>query len=199
VPEGIQNAMQPHPIHSDEEGAFWTGTSRSGDVPVSGRRDTSRQDTVSVRWSDLRPVLGARGALVTMFMATLLGHLTAQALHVTGLTGFGFAAGSTLAAGLARRRDLLIVATTPPVIFLTAITCAELIVRHLNHMPLSARPIADGVFLTLASTAPWLFCGYAGALVIAAVRGLVRCIGDLRSELRAPGNPLRPGGRRGLS
>jgi uncharacterized protein DUF6542 len=137
------------------------------------------------RWSDLRPELGARGAVLTMFMASLLGDLGAESLHVTGLTGFGFATGCAAAACLTRRRDLLVVATTPPVAFLVAITCAEVLAAHSNHVALSAGPIAGGVFLALASTAPWLFCGFAGTIVVAAIRGLVRCVADLRSELSA--------------
>ncbi len=125
-------------------------------------------------WSDLRPEVGARGAIAIMFMSSLLGDLAAQYLHAVRLTGFGVAIGCVAAACLTRRRALLVVATTPPLIFLLAITCAEALAAHADHVGLSAERIAVGVFLTLASTAPWLFGSFAVALVIAACRGLAR-------------------------
>jgi hypothetical protein len=147
-----------------------------------GARKTSPVSEAN-RWSDLRPRLRARGAVFAMFMASLVGDLGALSMHVTRLTGFGFTAGCVAAAGLTRRRDLLVVATAPPAVFLVAITCAEVLAAHSNHVALSAGPIAAGVFLTLASTAPWLFGGFAGTLAIAAIRGLARCIADLSREL----------------
>jgi uncharacterized protein DUF6542 len=141
-------------------------------------------------WPDLLPSMGARGAAVAMFMVFLLADLTAGWLHVVALTGFGFAAGSAVAAGRTRQQDLLLVATTPPVIFFAAVTSAELITLHLNHVAASAGLVLAGIFLTLSTAAPWMFGGLAGALLIATVRGLPRCIRELRAELtgtRFPG------------
>lgn len=124
-----------------------------------------------------------------MFVVFLLTDLAAGWLSAAGLTGFGFAAGSAIAAGSARREDLLIVVATPPVIFLAAVTCAELIAAHADHAAISAGSLAAGVFLAISATAPWLFGGLAGALIIAAVRGLRRCVSDLRADL--PGDTGR--------
>jgi len=146
-------------------------------------------------------VIGGRAAVAVMFAVFLLSDLVAGSLRVAGLTGFGFAAGSAAAAGCVRRRDLLIVVTTPPILFLAAMTCAELISAHLNHVAGSAGLVIAGVFLTLTGSTPWLFGGLAGAFVIATVRGLPRCLRDLRAELaatgRAPGSGDAPG-RRGV-
>jgi hypothetical protein len=120
-----------------------------------------------------------------MFVLFLIADLTAGWLSAPGLSGFGFAAGSAIAAGTVRRDDLLIVVTTPPVICLAAVICAELIAAHADHAAVSAGSLAAGVFLTLSAAAPWLFGGLGGALTIAAVRGLRQCITDLRPDLPA--------------
>jgi len=127
--------------------------------------------------------LSARAAALTMFAIFLAASLAAGWLSADGLTGFGFAAGSVIATGSARRRDLLAVVAMPPAIFLGAVTCAELISAHAAHAGLSAGSLAGGVFLTISSAAPWLFAGLTGAVIIAAVRGLRQCIGDLRTDL----------------
>jgi hypothetical protein len=128
-----------------------------------------------------------------MFVIFLLAHLIAGWLHVAGLTGFGFAAGSAVAAGRTRPRDLLLVVTTPPMIFLAAVTCGELIMLHDRHVAVGAGLVLAGILLTLSSAAPWLFGGLAGALLIATVRGLPRCLRDLRAELAGRIRPTNPG------
>jgi hypothetical protein len=157
------------------------------DVPSleQGAQIGTDGDVPAFRWSDLRPEIGARGAIITMFMSPLIGDLAARYLNAPRLAGFGVAVGCLAAASLTRRRALLIVATTPPLIFLVAITCAEVLADHASHVGLQAGRIAIGVFLTLASTAPWLLGSFAVALVIATCRGLPRCIADLRRDLDA--------------
>lgn len=147
------------------------------------RKHQITKGVTAATWPDLLPSISARGAVATMFLSFLLTDLGAGSLHVSALTGFGFAAGSAAAAGCTRPRELLIVATTPPVIFLAAVTCAQLISMHLDHVAASAGLVLAGIFLTLSTAAPWMFGGLAGALVIASVRGLPQCIRDLRAEL----------------
>jgi uncharacterized protein DUF6542 len=139
--------------------------------------------------------MGVSAAAVAMFAIFLLTDLAAGWLHVTALTGFGFAAGSAVAAGRTRRKGLLLVVTTPPLIFFAAVTCGELIAMHAGHVADSAGLALAGIFLTLSSAAPWLFGGLAGALLIASVRGLPRCVRDLREELtgRVRAGERRPG------
>jgi hypothetical protein len=124
----------------------------------------------------------ARAAIAAMFGVFLLADLAAGWLGVAGLTGFGFAAGSMIAAGLVRRKDLLIVVAAPPAIFLGAVTCGELITAHTDHAT-SVGSIAAGTFLTLSSAAIWMYCGLAATMIIAVVRGLPQCIRDLRTGL----------------
>jgi Domain of unknown function (DUF6542) len=135
--------------------------------------------------AELRPLVGAPAAMGWMFIGFMLADLIAGALHVTGLTGFAFAAGAAAAALFTRPRQLLPVVTTPPAIFLGAVTCAELISMHMNHVAPSPGLLAANVYLTLATSATWLFGGMAAALVIACARGLPRCIRDLRRQIRS--------------
>ena len=144
---------------------------------------TGHRQPRQFRWSDLWPAMGARAAIVAMFVIFLLTGLAADWLHVTALTGFGFATGSAVAAGRTRRSDLLPVATSPPLLFLLAVAGAELISLHAKQVAGSAALVLGGTFLTLAAAAPWLFGGLAGSLLIATVRGLPRCIRDLRGEI----------------
>jgi len=146
----------------------------------------SQRSAPTFAWAELWPEMGAKAAVAAMFAIFLFAHLAAGWLHVSALTGFGFASGSAVAAGRTRRQGLLLVATTPPLIFIAAVTCGELIALHAGHLAVSAGPVLAGIFLTLSSAAPWLFCGLAGALVIATVRGLPRCVRELRAELRGP-------------
>jgi hypothetical protein len=127
--------------------------------------------------------MSSRTAIVMMFVIFLLTDLGAGWLHVVGLTGFGFAAGSAAAAGRTRRQDLLFAATTPPLIFLVAVTAGELITLHMNHVAASPGLVLADIFLTLSTAAPWLFGGVAAALLIATVRGLPQCVRDLRARL----------------
>lgn len=169
---------------------------------------TERPRTLAQAWqvavrADLIPSVGAPAAIATMFLIFLLTDLVSGPLQVSGLAGFGFAAGAVIAAGVVRRADLLIVSTTPPVVFLVAITCAELITAHLSHAPGSLGRIGAGVFLTLSAAAPWMLGGVAGALGIAALRGLPQRVRDLRAnaagrESRGPRDGgTRPAGSRG--
>jgi hypothetical protein len=116
---------------------------------------------------------------------------------MVALTGFGFAAGSAVAAGRTRQHQLLLVATSPPAIFLAAVTAGELITLHVDHVAASPGLVLADIFLTLSTAAPWLFGGLAGALLIATVRGLPKCVRDLRAHLAGrltPGEPrARPG------
>jgi len=134
-------------------------------------------------WRELWPLMTIRAAVAAMFMIFLLADLGAGWLHMVALTGFGYAAGSAIAAGRTRQQDLLLVATSPPAIFLAAVTAGELITLHLNHVAASPGLVLADIFLTLSTAAPWLFGGLAGALLIATVRGLPQCVRELRARL----------------
>lgn len=157
-------------------------TGRGREVFEHGR-ELTRSWRLTIDSLDLIPSVGAPAAASAMFLIFLLTDLAAAPLQVSALIGFGFAAGSAVAAGVVRKPDLLFAVTAPPLIFLTAVTCAELITAHLHQASGSAGRIGAGVFLTLSAAAPWMFGGLAGAIAIAVVRGLPQCVRDLRAEL----------------
>jgi hypothetical protein len=139
----------------------------------------------------------ARGAVLTMFALFFLGTLVAGWLHLGVLTGLSFVAGFALAARYTRRDGLLAVAVTPPLIFLVALVCTEVLTSHADTTKHSLTSAAEGTILTLAAVAPWLFVGVIVGLAIALFRGLPQCVRDLRTDLRGDiglGKPSAPQG-----
>jgi hypothetical protein len=129
------------------------------------------------------PRLTGRGAVLAMLAVFLVIDLIAAGLHSTWLIGFGYGAGCLLAVTYARREALLVVVTTPPAIFLVALVSSKLMTTGGNTL-LAA---AEGTLLTLAATAPWLFGVTIACLAGATVRGLPRCIQELRTALAGQG------------
>ncbi|HCU94020.1 MAG TPA: hypothetical protein DHU96_15360 [Actinobacteria bacterium] len=132
-----------------------------------------------------------RGATVIMFAVFIAGLLGATWLGWQVLAGGAFLAGSVAAACYTRQRDLLTVAVTPPLLF-----CIALVgVKTLTATGNAAVAIAGGTALTLAGAAPWLLAGTALNLVIACIRGLPRCVGELRRDLQPDQRRPDPGRR----
>ena len=129
--------------------------------------------------------LTARGAGLAMFSLFFPGTLTAGWLHLPVLTGLSFLAGCILAGLYARRPDLLVVVTMPPLIFLISLIC----VKAMTSTGSAVISTAEGCLLTLAATAAWLFGGEAVILVIALFRGLPRTIREHRAALRDSADP----------
>jgi hypothetical protein len=130
-----------------------------------------------------RARLTGRGAVLVMVAVFLVVDLIAAGVHSTFLNGFGYAAGCLLAVTYARREALLVVATTPPAIFLAALLAVKLMTAGGNVVLAGA----EGTLLTLAAIAPWLFGVTIAYLAAATVRGLPRCIQDLRTALAGQG------------
>jgi len=126
----------------------------------------------------------ARGAVVAMFLLFLMGTLAAGWLHLELLAGLSFVAGCALAAYYSRRDALLTVVVSPPLVFMAALVIAELLTSHEDTVRHSLTAAAEGIVLTLAAVAPWLFSGVIIGLVIALLRGLPQCLRDLSAELR---------------
>lgn len=126
-----------------------------------------------------------------MFALFFLSTLIAGWLHLALLTGLGFIAGCALAARYSRRDALLAVVVTPPLIFMIALVFAELLTSHADTVRHTLTSAAEGIILTLAAVAPWLFCGVIVGLVIALFRGLPQCVRNLGTELRGDAG-LRP-------
>jgi hypothetical protein len=162
----------------------------SGAGRVSGTGTGARPGTRRAAAGGPRPGRGrsrarltGRGAVLVMLAVFLVVDLIAAGVHSTFLNGFGYAAGCLLAVAYARREALLVVATTPPAIFLAALLAVKLMTAGGDTVVAGA----EGTLLTLAATAPWLFGVTVAYLAAATVRGLPRCIRDLRTALAGQG------------
>lgn len=122
--------------------------------------------------------LTAFGAILVIIGASLLGALLDGVIDSgTGTgTGIGFVIGCVLAAAKTRRRDLVVVAVTPPLLFVVAIVVAETI-RSWGAGSWFAHQLL-ALTTGLAADAPWLVLGTAAAVVIGLARGLLRSLSD---------------------
>ena len=148
-----------------------------GQVIDRGAAAGERRPVAAGRRSRLK--LTGRGAVLAMVAVFFLGSLIGVAAQVSWVAGLSYVAGCLLAATYARRESLLMVVTAPPLIFLVMLVLAELITASRS----AALATAEGTLLTLAAVAPWLLAGTAAYLVVAMMRGLPRCIRDLRIGL----------------
>jgi hypothetical protein len=148
-------------------------------VAPARSRPAVRQEPAPLR-------LTGRGSLVLMALVFLIANLIAAWSHVTWLAGPGYAAGALLAVFYARRESLLAVVTTPPALFLVTLVTAQLLTATGRSTVLAA---LEGTLLALAATAPWLLGATVAYLAAAMLRGLPRCLQDLRLAIagEAPG------------
>jgi hypothetical protein len=157
-----------------------------GPAAAAGERGERRVSQRAQQHGRMILITG-RGAVVVMLAMFTLGLFGASWLSQPAVAGAAFVAGNVTAAWYTRPRDLLTVAVTPPLLF-----CVALIgVKALTSTGDTAVAIAGGTAITLAVTAPWLLAGTAVSLIIACLRGLPRCVGELRRQLQ-PGRS-RPG------
>jgi hypothetical protein len=133
--------------------------------------------------------LTGRGAIAGMLVLFFLSLLLASWLQWGVLAGASFVIGSVGAAWYTRRRDLLVVAVSPPLLFFLAL----IVVKALTAKGSMIISTAEGTALTLANVAPWLFAGVIVYLIVAWVRGLPQCVSDLGRELRPDLAQPRPG------
>jgi hypothetical protein len=138
----------------------------------------AQQDTSQTR-------LTGRGAVMVMLAVFALGLLVASWLGWPVLAGASFVIGSVAAVFYVRPGDLLMVTTVPPLLFGIALVAVKAATAT-GSVVLS---VAEGMAITMAEVAPWLFAGVVLTLVIAWARGLRGCIRELRQDLRAVGHP----------
>ena len=136
-----------------------------------------------------RPQIAARVALLAMFALFLAGNLASGWIHLPVIAGACFLAGSLAAAWYTTRRDLLLIATTPPMIFLFAMLCAQVITAQGNTVRGSVESVAAGTFLALSAAAPWLFGGVVLTVAVTVFRGLPQCVRELQSQARGDNAP----------
>ena len=139
-----------------------------------------------------RIALTGRGAVAGMLVLFFLILLVASLLQWGFLAGASFVIGSVGAAWYTKRRDLLTVAVSPPLLFFAALVC----VKALTAKGSTIISTVEGTALTLANVAPWLFAGVILSLIVAWVRGLPQCVADLRRDLRPDLQGPRPGSTR---
>jgi hypothetical protein len=138
----------------------------------------AERDTLRIR-------LTGRGAGMIMLAVFALGLLVASWMGWPVLAGASFVIGSVTAVLYVRRDDLLVATIVPPLLFgftLVAVKAAT----ATGSVVLS---IAEGIAITMAEVAPWLFAGMALTLAIAWTRGLRGCVRELRQDLRAAARP----------
>jgi hypothetical protein len=136
--------------------------------------------------------LTGRGAVAGMLVLFFFILLVASWLQWGFLAGAGFLIGSVGAAWYTKRRDLLTVAVSPPLLFFGALLC----VKALTAKGSTIISTVEGTALTLANVAPWLFAGVILSLIVAWGRGLPQCVADLRRDLRPDLPGPRPGSAR---
>lgn len=132
--------------------------------------------------------LTGRGAVLGMLAVFALGLLGASWLGWGVLAGACFVVGSAAAALYVRPRDLLMATIAPPLLFCIALVVVKAVTAP-GEVALST---VEGVAVTLAGVAPWLFAGTALSLVIAWSRGLRERVRELREELRLGTPPRSP-------
>jgi hypothetical protein len=192
LPQGERpSRQQPGPVPASGEPAPQPGSSVNSPpatpvtLPATPVTPPATQATPpATRMTPPATRMTARGAVVAMFLLFLVGTLAAGWLHLEVLAGLSFVAGCAMAAYYSRRDALLTAVITPPLVFMAALVIAELLTSHEDTVRHSLTAAAEGIILTLAAVAPWLFSGVVIGLVIALTRGLPQCVRDLSAELR---------------
>jgi Domain of unknown function (DUF6542) len=128
-----------------------------------------------------RILLTGRGAVMVMLAVFAVGLIGASLTPWPVLAGAFFVIGSVAAVIYVRPGDLLMVTIVPPLLFGIALLAVKAATAS-GNVVLS---IAEGIAITMAEVAPWLFAGMALTLVIAWARGLGGCVRELRQDLRA--------------
>ena len=137
--------------------------------------------------------LTGRGALASLFALCFVTQLIADWTGWGTLAGAAFVCGCGAVTYYTRTSGLRSVVVTPPLLFFAGSTCAELITAPGTFLA------AEGILVTLGTSAPWLFTGTALTVVVAIGRGY-------RPAFRRPGGSyprgsarLRGGSARGSS
>ena len=127
--------------------------------------------------------LTARGAVLGLFGACFLAIMLANWTGWTALADLAFIAAGVAAACYTKRGALLAIVVSPPAIFLAACACAETLTAP------GTLAAFTGTFVTLGTSAPWLFTGTALVLIVALNRGLAREIAAIAACLRGAIRP----------
>jgi hypothetical protein len=122
--------------------------------------------------------LTARGAILGLFAACLLTLLLAAVTGWSAIPDMAFVGGCGAGAWYTKRGALLPLAVSPPLIFFLACLATQWITATGTFATVT------GIFVTLGTSAPWLFLGTALTVVIGCYRGLPGELMDLLIDLR---------------
>jgi Domain of unknown function (DUF6542) len=200
---GGRGGKWPVAAPADDPAAEQAGTGPVTTGPAStGPASNGPASSALVNSGERRPItLTGRGAIAGMLVLFVVTLLVASWLQWGVLAGASFVIGSVAAAWYTRPRDLLAIAVSPPLLFF----CALVVVKALTAQGAAIISTVEGTALTLANVAPWLFAGVVLYLIVAWVRGLPRCVRELRHDLRpdlprprseSPGATVSQGGYR---
>ena len=125
--------------------------------------------------------LTGRGAIAALFALCSGTQLIAAWTGWGTLAGAAFVCGCGAVTYYTRTSGLRAVVVAPPLLFFAGSACAQLITAPGTFLA------AEGLLVTLGTSAPWLFTGTALTVVVAIGRGY---------RPRMPGRPDRSGGGR---
>jgi hypothetical protein len=138
----------------------------------------------AVQEPDIR--LTARGAVLGLFAVCFFSLLLAEWTGWSALGDLGFVGGCAAAAWYAKRGALLAIVISPPVIYFTACLMSEWLTSS------GTFALFEGIFVTLGTSAPWLFFGTLLTLGITLCRGLAGEVVDFIDDLRVLWGRLLP-------
>ena len=125
--------------------------------------------------------LTGRGAIAALFALCFGTQLIAAWTGWGTLAGAAFVCGCGAVTYYTRTGGLRAMVVAPPLLFFAGSTCAQLLTAPGTFLA------AEGILVTLGTSAPWLFTGTALTVVVAIGRGY---------RPRLPGRPDRSGGGR---
>ena len=109
--------------------------------------------------------LTGRGAIVALFVLCFVTQLVADWTGWGTLAGAAFVCGCGAVTYYTRTSGLRSVVVAPPLLFFAGSVCAEVITAPGTFLA------AEGILVTLGTSAPWLFTGAALTVVVAIGRG----------------------------
>jgi len=109
--------------------------------------------------------LTGRGAIAALFALCFGTQLIAAWTGWGTLAGAAFVCGCGAVTYYTRTGGLRAVVVAPPLLFFAGSCCAQLLTAHGTFLA------AEGILVTLGTSAPWLFTGTALTVVVAVGRG----------------------------